>query len=175
MSSDAPEFPNGAYQLETQLSEKRRAEILEAVAAFPALLRQALDGLAPHQLEQVYKNWTIAQIVNHLADAQMNWFLRFKLALTTIKPAINPYDQSDWARLPDGLDTDLSASLAIIEGINRRWSELGFCIPPEDYARTMVHPEHADELTLDHALSLANWHCYHHLAQLQWMRENRGL
>lgn len=176
MANQAPEFPFGPYQKESQLADKRRNEILDQLTVFPGMLQKALDGISQPQLGTVYRNWTIAQIVNHLADAQMNWFIRFKQALTTLTPAIASYEQSEWARLVDGSDQDLAPSLAIIDGVHQRWSNLAFSTPPEDYARTMSHPEHPEPLTMDHALSLANWHCYHHLAQIQWLRtEKLGL
>lgn len=170
---DVPEYPFGSYQTEDKLSVERRAEIFQQVADFPALLNAAVDDLSVPELEQVYRNWTVAQIVNHLADAQMNWFIRFKLALTVLEPTIMPYDQSDWVKLADATHCDLAPSLAIISGVNQRWAELGGWVLPEDFARTMAHPEHDQSLTLDHALSLSNWHCYHHLAQIQWLRKEK--
>lgn len=173
MSEEAPEFPFGEYATESQLTEPRRDEILRQLTRFPASLEEALDQVGVERTATVYRAWTISQIVHHLADAQMNWFLRFKVALTTLNPMIVPYDQSDWARLVDANDSDLTPSVKIIQGIHHRWSELGYATPPEDYARTMQHPEHPEPLTLDHALSLATWHCYHHLGQIQWLLANR--
>lgn len=167
-----PEFPFGEFQKETKLSDQRRAEILQQVKAFPAKLSAALIDLTLEQKERTYRQWTIIQIVNHLGDAQMNWFLRFKQALTTLRPTVVPYDQSDWVQLADAISPDLTASLAIIQGVNARWFELASYMPSEDFGRTMVHPEHGKELTLDHALSLSTWHCYHHLAQIDWMKSN---
>ncbi len=167
-----PEFPFGEYQKEARLSDQRRAELLGQLKAFSAKLEAAIADLSPLQKEQTYRKWTVIQIVNHLADAQMNWFLRFKQALTTLRPTVVPYDQADWAELADAFLPDLNASLAIIRGVNARWFELASYMPGEDFARVMVHPEHGEELTLDHALSLSTWHGYHHLAQVEWLQAN---
>ncbi len=40
------------------------------------------------QLETRYKNWTVRQIVHHLADSHLNGYVRFRLALTEDRPAI---------------------------------------------------------------------------------------
>lgn len=167
-----PDFPFGEYVKETKLDQGRRDELLLQLKSFPKPLELAVSELTPEQREQTYRKWSIVQIVNHLADAQMNWFLRFKQALTMLNPTIVAYEQSDWVELADALSPDLAPSLAIIRGINARWFELASYMPGEDFSRAMVHPEHSEAVTLDYALSLSTWHCYHHLAQIHWMQKN---
>jgi hypothetical protein len=70
------------------------------------------------------------------------------------------------------LSADIEPSLAIIRGVCGRWCELCRYMPPEDFGRLIFHPEKNAELTLDQALSMATWHGYHHLGQLQWLRQH---
>jgi hypothetical protein len=167
-----PDYPFGVFAAEPKLSTQRRSELLEMLRAYPKKLDAVLIGLSPSQLAVCYRRWSVTQIVHHLADAQLNWFMRFKQALTMLRPTIIPFDETLWAQLADSLAADYRPSLAIISGINGRWYELCQYLPEEDYSRVMYHPERQEEISLDLALSMSTWHCHHHLAQIQWLQQN---
>lgn len=167
-----PDFPFGEFQAEPRMSESRRMEWLVRMREFPVRLEADLSDLTAAELSTCYRRWTVSQIVHHVADAQLNWFLRFKFALTELRPQVHPFDESKWIEMPDGLAANIKPSLDIIRGINARWWELCQFTPAEDFTRTMFHPERNAELTLDDVLVMATWHCCHHLAQIQWMRKH---
>ncbi len=168
-----PDFPFGPPPTDTKLSAERRTEYMAMLKSFPTKLEETLGDLTPTQLATCYRRWTVTQIVHHLADAQMNWFMRFKQALTTLRPTIIPFEQDVWSELADSLAADIKPSLDVIRGIHARWYELCQYMPEEDFSRTLYHPERVEEQSLDQALSLSIWHCHHHLAQIKWMRENQ--
>ena len=66
-------------------------------------MRAAVQGLAPEQLDTPYRpeGWTVRQVVHHVPDSHMNAYIRFKLALTEEQPPIKPYNEAEWAKLPD--------------------------------------------------------------------------
>jgi len=167
-----PDYPFGIFTAEPKLSPERRSEWLAMLRSYPKKLETALSDLSPSQLAVCYRRWSVTQIVHHLADAQLNWFARFKQALTMLRPTIIPFDETVWSQLADSLAADFRPSLQIISGINSRWYELCQYLPDEDYSRVMYHPERQEEISLDLALSMSTWHCYHHLAQIQWMQQN---
>jgi uncharacterized damage-inducible protein DinB len=171
-SYNNPSFPFGEYTAEARLTDPKRAEWLTLLREFPEKLEASVAGLSPTQLATCYRRWTVTQIVHHLADAQLNWLLRFKQGLTTQRPTIIPFEESAWVELADSLAADIQPSLAIIRGVSGRWCELCQYMPPEDFGRVIYHPERDAELTLDQALSMATWHCYHHLGQIQWLQQN---
>jgi hypothetical protein len=41
----------------------------------------------------------VRQVIDHLADAQMNALIRKKLVLTEKHPTLKPWDQDTWARM----------------------------------------------------------------------------
>ena len=47
----------------------RRAELIEEIVNAPVALRDAVAGLTAAQLETQYRNWSIRQIVHHIADS----------------------------------------------------------------------------------------------------------
>jgi hypothetical protein len=59
-------------------------------------------------------------VVHHLADAQVNWYIRPKLALTEEVPATKTYAEQLWAELPDGRTSPIELSLQMFEGVTGR-------------------------------------------------------
>jgi uncharacterized damage-inducible protein DinB len=168
-------YPIGKYAPKPALTPEERLAAIDQIDGAPGRLRAAVAGLAPSQLATPYRpgGWTIAQVVHHLADNDMNAFVRFKLALTESEPVIKPYDQAGWAELTDGRDAALEPSLALFDSLHRRWTQLLRAMRPEDFARALNHPERG-RVTLDHMLGMYAWHDLHHIAQITALRERMG-
>jgi hypothetical protein len=65
---EAPQFPIGEYQPEINYDDRRRAALIDAIEAAPEELRLAVVGLDDRQLDTKYRNWSIRQIAQHLAE-----------------------------------------------------------------------------------------------------------
>ncbi|MFC0215579.1 YfiT family bacillithiol transferase [Paenibacillus chartarius] len=148
---------------------------IDEIAALPAKLRAATDGLNAEQLATPYRDggWTVKQVVHHVADSHMNSFIRFKLALTEDRPTIKPYDEAAWAELEDGSGDDIGVSLALVEAVHIRWVRLLRSMTPDQFDRTFVHPE-SGETPLRRAVGLYAWHGNHHTAHITSLRERMG-
>jgi uncharacterized damage-inducible protein DinB len=171
---ETPRDPAGAFVPEDSYGPDRRKEFVAVIANAPAALRQAVAGLSEEQLETRYRNWTIRQIVNHVADSHVNSYVRFKWALTEELPTIKAYDEARWVALADSRTGDLGAPLALLEGLHARWVHLLQAMTEEQFARSFLHPETGQTVTLSAALCYYAWHCRHHTAQIRWLREQRG-
>ena len=112
-------------------------------------------------------------MVHHVPDSHLNSYIRFKLAMTEEQPTIKPYDEAAWANLPDSRDTPLETSLQLLESLHDRWTRLLRALTPDDYRRTLNHPENG-LMTLDAMLSLYAWHGRHHVAHITSLRERMG-
>src|SRR5262249_39052671 len=117
VSMDAPQNPAGAFAPEDNYGPARRDEFIVVIANAPASLRKAVAGLSEEQLDTRYRNWTIRQIVHHLADSHVHSYIRFKWTLTEERPTIKPYDEGRWAALEDSRTGDVRAPLALLEGL----------------------------------------------------------
>jgi len=155
-------------------ARRNREELIAVIAAAPAALRKAVAGLTESQLDTRYRNWTVRQIVHHLADSHVNSYIRFKWTLTEERPTIKAYDEGRWAALEDSRRGDVSAPLALLEGLHARWVQLLRSMAAEQLARSFVHPESGDVVTLHAALCYYAWHCRHHTGQIQWLRQQHG-
>jgi uncharacterized damage-inducible protein DinB len=164
---DRPQDPAGPYVANPSPTPLQRQEMIAELAAFPQCLRVAVTDLNPEQWEQKYRNWTVRQIVNHLADSHMNGYIRFKLTLTEDRPTIKPYDESRWSELTEAKTTEGQISLQLLEALHRRWSHVLRQMTEEDFRRAYFHPEYKTVVSLGEALGVYAWHGRHHLAQIK--------
>ena len=82
VTPEPPEFPVGPFTPDGVHDNRRREGWIDELQRAPARLSQLVSGLSDEQLDTTYRNWTIRQIVHHLADSHLNMYVRFKLALT---------------------------------------------------------------------------------------------
>jgi hypothetical protein len=167
----APQNPAGEFVAEENLTPERRAQLIADIEKAPANLRQAVAGLFEEQLNTRYRNWTILQIVHHIADSHVNSYVRFKWTLTEERPTIKAYDEGRWATLEDSRTGDIKAPLALLEGLHVRWVQLLRSMSPDQFTRVFIHPETDKSITLNAALCYYAWHAKHHTTQITWLRE----
>src|SRR5271156_3391198 len=169
-------FPVGKFQRPAApLTDAQRRECIEAIAATPARLNEAVKGLKPEQLDTRYRpeGWTVRQVVHHVPDSHMNAYIRLRLALTETAPTIKPYEESAWANLEDAKNARVDVSLNLLDALHERWVRLLRSLKPEEYARTLVHPEHGVR-TVDWLLFLYAWHGRHHTAHITELRKQKS-
>lgn len=166
-----PQFPVGEYVPAVDPSPARRAEFIAQIERLPADARAAVAGLSAEQLDTKYRNWTLRQIIHHLADSHVNAYVRYRLALTEDSPTIKPYDESRWAELPDAKSGDVELSLRLLEAIHARWAQLLRAMSDADFAKTYVHPEYKKTYKLGDVLGMYAHHGRHHVGQIQWRRK----
>lgn len=162
-------YPVGKYQEPTSYSENQIQNWIKDIEELPSKLRQVVSNLSENDLNKSYREggWNIAQIVHHIADSHINSYTRFKLAKSADTPSILPYDENIWANFSDANNKDISSSLALIEGLHKRWVEFLNSFEEKDWNKAYYHPEHKREFTLKEALSQYSWHSLHHLGQIQ--------
>jgi hypothetical protein len=171
---EPPQNPAGSFQPIENPSAQQRAEYIQIIAQAPANLRKLVDGLSDQQLDVCYRNWTIRQIVHHLADSHVHAYARFKWTLTEDTPTIKPYDEGRWVELADARTGDVRAALALFEALHAQWVQLLNAMTEEQFARAFYHPETKKTVTLNASLGTYAWHCKHHTAQIAWLREQRA-
>ena len=171
---EPPQHPAGPDVPDDNPTPERRAEWIAEIERAPALLRQAVAGLSDAQLDTRYKNWTVRQIIHHLADSHVNAYVRFKLALTEDVPTVKPYDDGRWVELDDERGGDVAVPLALLDALHPSWVRLLRSMTDAQFARTYFHPEMGRTVALSAALGSYAWHGRHHTAQVLWLRQARG-
>ena len=137
----------------------------------PAALSRAIDGLSPQQMRLPERpgKWSIAQILQHLADSEVVWAWRMRLILAQDRPQITGYDQDLWAQRlhydaaepPEALEL-----FAVLRRANLRLLERA---SPDDLNRVGVHAERGEE-SLEHLRRLYAGHDLLHLQQIDRVR-----
>jgi hypothetical protein len=167
MTDEQLRYPTGKFKAPVSYTNEDIRHWITTIRMFPGKLRHAIIRLNEKQLDTQYRTggWTIRQVIHHVADSHMNSVLRFKWALTEENPTIKPYEEADWALLPD-YRLPVEPSLKIIEGLHQHWVALLESFTEEQWNRTFVHPDSGQTLSLKKALALYAWHCNHHLAHV---------
>lgn len=162
-------FPIGTYEAPIHIDKHQLELWISEISSFPNNLQQAIKDLSEDQTLSAYRpeGWNIRQLVHHCADSHLNAYTRFKLSVTEDNPTIKPYNEAAWALHADANDPDLSASLMILSGIHKRWSDLMASLAEQEWERCFTHPEHGTQFSLKETAGSYAWHGKHHLAHIQ--------
>ncbi len=149
------------------MTPEERIPLIIKLRRFPGELRAALSTVPDAELtaESIPGEWTVAQVVHHLADAHMNAYIRFKLVLVEDYPTFKPYEQEDWAETAEAVSNHIEESLVIIQGLHGRWTCLMDSMTESQWQRKGLHPV-LGEISLDGLLEGYARHSQNHLDQI---------
>lgn len=172
---DEVQYPIGKFVPVEVLTDAQRKTVIDEIAMLPTQLRQAVAGLNDEQLDTPYRSggWTIRQVVHHLADNDMNAYIRFKRALTEDNPTSGTYEQDRFAQLSDYKDAPVDISITLMEALHNRFVILLAKLSADAFQRPFVSPTYGP-LTLERAVQMYAWHGRHHTAQITSLRERMG-
>jgi len=177
MQPETPDlrYPIGKMTMPTTFDDIYIKVAIYDIETLPAKLRTVVKGMSVSQLLTPYRpdGWTIAQVVNHVADSHVNAYIRTKLAMTEVEPPIKAYDEKAWAETIDAKSTNIEDSLNIIEGVHARWVEFLKTLSLEDFNRTLVHSENG-KMNCQRLLAIYAWHGKHHTAHITSLKEKMG-
>jgi uncharacterized damage-inducible protein DinB len=172
---DKLRYPIGRFTRPEKLSAKERQQAISALEEAPKRLRAAILGLQDGQLDTPYRpdGWTVRQLVHHMPDSHLNAYTRLKLALTENEPTIRPYEEKDWAELPEARTAPVEVSLDLFEALHARWALALRALAPEEWQRKLRHPD-MGPMSVDTLIALYAWHGRHHVAHINGLRQREG-
>lgn len=146
-------------------------EPVEVLRETPAALARGVEGLSPDQLrrQEAPGKWSLAQVLQHLADSDLVWGWRVRLILSQDRPTITGYDQDQWATRLRYEDSDPAESLATFGVLRRDNVRLIERATPEDLQRVGVHSERGEE-SIAYLCRLYAGHDLSHLRQVNRIR-----
>jgi hypothetical protein len=142
-------------------------EPLEVLPELMPWLDRRLQGIPEARLRrpEAPGKWSVAAIVQHLADSELILAVRGRLILSEDRPTIQGFDQDLWAERFRYDQTPIEIALAQLGGLRAAnlalWGRLG----PVDLAREMIHSERGPE-SLGHLLKLMAAHDLVHRRQI---------
>ncbi len=113
-------YPIGKPNTPNPITPIHINEWIQVLQDFPQQLNVLVSDLTDSQLDTPYRaeGWTIRQVVHHLSDSHFNAYIRFKLAITEVKPIIRPYFEDRWAELHDSKNAPINLSLNALKSVH---------------------------------------------------------
>ena len=172
---DSLRYPIGQFNATPNPTLEDRIKWIQDIAEIPIILRLTVQDLTEKQLHIPYRpgGWTVCQVVHHMADNDMNAYIRFKRALTEDNPTAGSYREDLWAELSD-YRTPIEPSLVLIDSIHSRFVVILRSLHLSDFQKTFTSPTHG-EMSLDVATQRYAWHGRHHIAQIDSLKKRLAL
>ena len=146
-------------------------EPLEVLADTQRRILEIAERLGPRGLQLTYApgKWTAAQVLAHLADAEMAFGFRVRQIVSDPQLPIQPFDETRWSR-----------DYAALNGLEaartfhalRAWNLALFRLfSPDDLAQEATHPVRGPE-SAGTVIRIIAGHTLNHLAQLETIAAN---
>lgn len=144
---------------------------LEVLAATPRELRRALEPVPEADLRrpEAPGKWSLLQVAAHLADSEIAYAWRLRLALAQDRPPLAGYDQDAWAERLGYAEAALDEALGLFDALRAANLRLLRRLAPADWQRVAVHAERGEE-SVGHMAKLYAGHDLLHLRQIARIR-----
>lgn len=168
MNEEKLKYPVGPFAEPASYSKEFLKDCIYQIKVLPAAVRELVTGRTEGQMNISYRfgGWTFRQIIHHLADSHIHGLIRIKYTLAEMNPTVSPFEEADWALLPD-YSLPVECSLKMLEGIHQHMVCLFENCSDKDWERTYIHPSTGKENSLRKLLAIYTWHGKHHLAHLK--------
>lgn len=144
---------------------------LEALREMPEKLAAVMRDVPPNLLgaPEAPGKWSVRQVVQHLADSELNGSWRFRMVLAQDRPPLLGYDQDLWAERLNYSQSNVDDALAEFTTLRRANVRLFERTSDADRGRTGVHSERGEE-SLALMMKLYAGHDLVHLRQIERIR-----
>jgi len=151
--------------------EERQALIEQYKAGYDEVAR-SLEGFPEAHLSAhpIQGKWSAREIVQHLADSEMNSAIRLRKLLTEDAPQIQGYDQESYAERLRYNERDIAPALDALRGARSTTGQLLDAMTEEDWTRAGTHSE-SGRYTAEDWLQIYAAHAHNHAAQIRRLRE----
>jgi hypothetical protein len=142
----------------------------------PKKLQKLIKPLNKKQLSRRPEpgKWSIAEILAHLADAELVGGWRMRLILGSNGVSIQPFDQDVWAETLGYSRRDAKASLETFRVLREANLAMLKSLPKNLWENYGMHQERGKE-TITHIVRMFAGHDLNHLAQVERIaKENRS-
>jgi len=147
-------------------------EQLAAFADAPTQLSAALTGLDNVQIHfaPVEGEWSINEIIVHLADAEVFYYERMRKTIAEDTPNISSFDENAFASRLSYSTQSFGLGLALFAALRNSSAALLAILPPEAWERACNHPERG-VMTLYDLFAAISGHSSAHLEQIEHLKQ----
>jgi len=136
-------------------------EVIDALDNFPA------ESLGAHPIPG---KWSAREIVHHLGDSETTSAIRIRRLLVEDDPAIQGYDQDQYATRLRYNDRDMAPALEAFRAARETTMQLLPSLSDDDWQRAGTHSE-SGRYTLEDWLRIYAAHAHNHAAQIRRLRD----
>ena len=136
-------------------------EVIDALDNFPA------ESLGAHPIPG---KWSAREIVHHLGDSETTSAIRIRRLLVEDDPAIQGYDQDQYATRLRYNDRDMAPALEAFRSARETTMQLLPSLSDDDWQRAGTHSE-SGRYTLEDWLRIYAAHAHNHAAQIRRLRD----
>jgi hypothetical protein len=150
--------------------EERQALISQYASGYEEVAR-SLEDFPEEQLgaHPLPGKWSAREIVQHLADSEMNSAIRLRKLLTEDSPQIQGYDQETYAARLRYNERDIAPALDALRGARATTAQLLDTMSDADWGRAGTHSE-SGRYTAEDWLSIYAAHAHNHASQIRRLR-----
>ena len=143
-------------------------DALAVQSATAKKLTALTNGLSKGQLRRSHAagKWSIAQILAHLADAEVVLGWRLRQVLSSNGTTIQPFEQDVWAEIFQYTHSDPNESLDLFRALRAANLALLKRVPKKLWSNYGMHHERGKE-TVDHMVRMIAGHDLNHLRQIE--------
>ncbi len=155
------------------LSLAEGVDPITVLATTPGHIGALLAGLTRDDLQwSPPGRWSIAQIVSHLADAEIVLAYRVRMILSAPGGPIQAFDQNAFVTSQHAERSDAHASLAVLSALRAATVRLFGSLSEEELDRFGLHAERGKE-SLRHMIRMSAGHDRNHLTQIERLAAER--
>jgi len=111
-------------------------------------------------------DWTIHEIVIHIADSEANSYARCRRAIAEPGTSVMAYDEMQWAKSLNYAAQSAADALDLFRVLRQNTYRLIQTLPEAVWAHTITHPENG-VMTLDDWLDVYTRHIPEHIEQMR--------
>src|SRR5436305_950856 len=130
-------------------------------------LKKAIQGLTPKQLKWKPEpgKWSIAEVLAHLADAEIVGSWRMRLIVGASGTTVQPFDQDVWASMFRYAERDAKQSLEVFRVLRENNLAMLKALPKDAWQHYGMHQERGKE-TMANVVRMFAGHDVHQMKQV---------
>jgi hypothetical protein len=134
-----------------------------------SMLEKTLTGIPRKawQFKPAPAEWSVHEIIIHLADSETNAALRARMLAAEPGRAIMAYDQDKWANSLNYHGTDPADALKLLKNVRRMTYKWLKQLPEEVFQNTVTHSEYDKPYSFEMWLSIYPEHIPGHIEQIK--------
>lgn len=151
------------------MGKKERDEKIELYGRGYDLLMQTLKDVPQEmwQFKPEPKEWSVHEILVHLADSESNAALRARKLIVEPNGVLMGYDQDKWAIELNYHEQSWEDALETVKFVRKTTYKLLKQQPDEVFQNAVKHPEYEEPYTFDKWLDIYSGHIPGHIEQIK--------